>query len=62
MVGDFGSPAPEEFRTYVPEETYEVGEFIYHQTWRDVGRVIGEIADMLGADDERVGRLAQLPA
>ncbi len=28
----------------------------------DVGRVIGEIADMLGGDDERVGRLTQLPA
>ncbi len=40
VVGDFGAPAPEEFRTYVPEETYEVGEFIYHQTWRDVGKVI----------------------
>jgi hypothetical protein len=39
VVGDFGSPAPEEFRTYAPEEGYEVGEFIYHQTWRDVGRV-----------------------
>ena len=39
-VGDFGAPAPEEFRTYVPEESYEVGEFIYHQTWRDVGRVV----------------------
>jgi hypothetical protein len=24
----------------VPEETYTAGEFIYHQTWRDVGRVI----------------------
>ena len=40
VVGDFGSPAPEMYRTYVPEETYEIGEFIYHQTWRDVGRVI----------------------
>jgi len=40
VVGDFGAPAPEEFRTYVPEEHYEVGEFIYHQTWRDVGKVI----------------------
>lgn len=39
-VGDFGAPAPDEFRTYVPEQTYDVGEFIYHQTWRDVGRVI----------------------
>lgn len=39
-VGDFGAPAPEEFRTYVPEESYEVGEFIYHQTWRDVGKVV----------------------
>ncbi|HMB69346.1 MAG TPA: hypothetical protein VKU85_08535 [bacterium] len=39
-VGDFGAPAPDEFRTYVPEETYTVGEFIYHQTWRDVGKVI----------------------
>jgi len=39
-VGDFGSPAPEECRTYAPEEKYEVGEYIYHQTWRDVGRVI----------------------
>jgi hypothetical protein len=39
-VGDFGAPAPEEFRTYVPEDTYQVGEFIYHQTWRDVGKVI----------------------
>lgn len=39
-VGDFGAPAPDEFRTYVPEETYIVGEFIYHQTWRDVGKVI----------------------
>ncbi|MCA9751371.1 MAG: hypothetical protein KC591_04215 [Gemmatimonadetes bacterium] len=39
-LGDFGEPAPEEFRTYVPEESYEIGEFIYHQTWRDVGRVI----------------------
>ena len=42
VVGDFGAPAPEEFRTYVPEEAYEVGEFIYHQTWRDVGKVISE--------------------
>lgn len=41
-AGDFGAPAPERFRTYVPEETYGIGEFIYHQTWRDVGRVIGE--------------------
>lgn len=40
VVGDFGGPAPEEVRTYAPEEKYEVGEFIYHQTWRDVGRVI----------------------
>ena len=40
VVGDFGAPAPEEFRTYVPENAYEVGEFIYHQTWRDVGKVI----------------------
>lgn len=40
-AGDFGEPAPEHFRTYVPEESYGVGEFIYHQTWRDVGRVIG---------------------
>jgi hypothetical protein len=40
LVGDFGSPAPEEFRTYVPEENYDVGEFIYHQTWRDVGKVV----------------------
>lgn len=40
VVGDFGAPAPEEFRTYVPEDAYEVGEFIYHQTWRDVGKVI----------------------
>ena len=40
VVGDFGAPAPEEFRTYIPEEAYEVGEFIYHQTWRDVGKVI----------------------
>jgi hypothetical protein len=40
VVGDFGAPAPDEFRTYVPEESYEVGEFIYHQTWRDVGKVI----------------------
>jgi hypothetical protein len=40
IVGDFGAPAPDEFRTYVPEEAYEVGEFIYHQTWRDVGKVI----------------------
>jgi hypothetical protein len=39
-LGDFGEPAPEEFRTYVPEENYEIGEFVYHQTWRDVGRVI----------------------
>ena len=39
-VGDFGSPAPEDVRTYAPEEKYEVGEYIYHQTWRDVGRVI----------------------
>jgi hypothetical protein len=39
-VGDFGAPAPDEFRTYVPEEAYTVGEFIYHQTWRDVGKVI----------------------
>lgn len=39
-VGDFGAPAPDEFRTYVPEESYSVGEFIYHQTWRDVGKVI----------------------
>jgi hypothetical protein len=39
-VGDFGAPAPDEFRTYVPEQSYEVGEFIYHQTWRDVGKVI----------------------
>jgi len=39
IVGDFGAPAPEEFRTYAPEETYDVGEFIYHQTWRDVGKV-----------------------
>ena len=39
-VGDFGAPAPETFRTYVPEESYGVGEFIYHQTWRDVGRVV----------------------
>ncbi len=39
-VGDFGAPAPETFRTYVPEESYKVGEFIYHQTWRDVGKVI----------------------
>ena len=41
IVGDFGAPAPEEFRTYVPEETYQIGEFIYHQTWRDVGMVTG---------------------
>lgn len=40
-LGDFGEPAPEEFRTYVPEHSYEPGEFIYHQTWRDIGRVIG---------------------
>ena len=40
-AGDFGAPAPERFRTYMPEETYGIGEFIYHQTWRDVGRVIG---------------------
>jgi hypothetical protein len=40
VVGDFGAPAPEEFRTYVPEDDYRVGEFIYHQTWRDVGKVI----------------------
>ncbi|NNE44444.1 MAG: hypothetical protein HKN12_09560 [Gemmatimonadetes bacterium] len=39
-VGDFGAPAPEEFRTYVPEQSYDLGEFIYHQTWRDVGKVI----------------------
>jgi hypothetical protein len=39
-VGDFGAPAPEAFRTYVPEESYDVGEFIYHQTWRDVGKVV----------------------
>jgi hypothetical protein len=39
-VGDYDSPAPEECRTYSPEEKYEVGEYIYHQTWRDVGRVI----------------------
>lgn len=39
-VGDFGAPAPEVFRTYMPEDSYEVGEFIYHQTWRDIGRVI----------------------
>jgi hypothetical protein len=42
LIGDFGAPAPERFRTYVPEHTYEIGEFIYHQTWRDVGKVIGE--------------------
>lgn len=41
-AGDFGAPAPEKFRTYVPEDAYRVGEFIYHQTWRDVGRVIGK--------------------
>ncbi len=41
IIGDYGDPAPEEFRTYVPEEDYEIGEFIYHQTWRDVGKVIG---------------------
>ncbi len=40
VVGDFGGPAPVECRTYAPEEAYEVGEYIYHQTWRDVGRVI----------------------
>jgi hypothetical protein len=40
VVGDFGGPAPEDCRTYSPEESYEVDEFIYHQTWRDVGRVI----------------------
>jgi len=40
VVGDFGAPAPDEFRTYVPEEAYVVGEFIYHQTWRDVGKVV----------------------
>lgn len=39
-VGDFGAPAPDEFRTYVPEDSYEIGEFIYHQTWRDVGKVV----------------------
>lgn len=39
-VGDFGAPAPENFRTYVPEESYQAGEFIYHQTWRDVGKVV----------------------
>ena len=42
LIGDFGAPAPEYFRTYVPEDSYEIGEFIYHQTWRDVGKVIGE--------------------
>jgi hypothetical protein len=42
VIGDFGSPAPEEFRTYVPEQAYQVGEFIYHQTWRDVGKVVSE--------------------
>ena len=42
FIGDFGSPAPEDFRTYVPEEDYEIGEYIYHQTWRDVGRVIAQ--------------------
>ncbi len=42
VIGDFGAPAPDEFRTYVPEQAYEIGEFIYHQTWRDVGKVIGE--------------------
>ncbi|GJM44656.1 MAG: hypothetical protein DHS20C21_14980 [Gemmatimonadota bacterium] len=40
-AGDFGAPAPDRFRTYMPEDSYEIGEFIYHQTWRDVGRVIG---------------------
>jgi hypothetical protein len=40
-AGDFGAPAPEDFRTYIPEESYGAGEFIYHQTWRDVGRVMG---------------------
>jgi hypothetical protein len=40
VVGTFGDPAPDTYRTYVPEGTYEIGEFIYHQTWRDVGKVI----------------------
>lgn len=40
LVGDFGAPAPEDVRTYAPEEAYEVGELVYHQTWRDVGRVV----------------------
>jgi hypothetical protein len=40
LIGDFGSPAPETFRTYAPEESYDVGEIVYHQTWRDVGKVI----------------------
>ncbi|MAF26625.1 MAG: hypothetical protein QF819_07865 [Gemmatimonadota bacterium] len=39
-VGLLGDAAPGDFRTYVPEECYEIGEFFYHQTWRDVGRVI----------------------
>ena len=47
LLGDFGSPAPEEFRTYVPEDSYQVGEFIYHQTWRDVGKVI-QVRDLAG--------------
>jgi hypothetical protein len=40
FVGVFGDPAPEDLRTYTPEGSYELGEFIYHQTWRDVGKVI----------------------